>query len=158
MVELTENTIQADKFLSQVQSTQAGAVVVFLGTTREYTRNQRTLRLAYQAYSEMAERKLAELEVTAQRRWPIVKCAIVHRLGTVELGEASILVAVSTPHRRDAFEAAQWLMDTIKQDIPIWKQEHWADGTQQWVHPGVPDGVPPRTATEPASHTTSDRQ
>ena len=83
----------------------------------------------------MAEAKLAELEAEARRRWPIVECAIVHRLGHLELGEASVAVAVSTPHRRDAFEAGGWLIDRLKEVVPIWKKENWADGTSQWVHP-----------------------
>ncbi len=68
-------------------------------------------------------------------QWPLVGCALVHRLGEVGLGEASVAVAVSSPHRRDAFAAAEWLMDRLKQEVPIWKQEHWADGSSEWVHP-----------------------
>jgi molybdopterin synthase catalytic subunit len=83
----------------------------------------------------MAERKLAELESEAKNRWPILDCAIVHRLGRVEVGEASVAVAVSSAHRQAAFEAGQWLIDTLKQVVPIWKCEHWADGTTEWVHP-----------------------
>ena len=85
----------------------------------------------------MAEKKLAELEAEARRRWPLVGCAIVHRLGRVELGEASVAVAVSTPHRQAAFEAGKWLIDTLKENVPIWKKENWADGTTEWVHPGL---------------------
>jgi molybdopterin synthase catalytic subunit len=86
----------------------------------------------------MARNELEQLEQQACQRWPIVRCVLIHRLGHLELGEASVLVAVSTPHRRDAFEAAQWLMDRIKEDVPIWKKENWTDGTTEWVHPGVP--------------------
>ena len=85
----------------------------------------------------MAREKLAELEETARQRWPICRCVLVHRLGHLAVGEASVAVAVSTPHRRDAFEAAQWLLDTLKETVPIWKRENWADGTRQWVHPGL---------------------
>ena len=80
---------------------------------------------------------MAELEAEARQRWPVVECVIVHRLGRIELGEASVAVAVSTPHRRDAFEAGQWLIDTLKVVVPVWKQEHWSDGTTEWVHPGL---------------------
>ena len=111
---------------------------MFLGTTREFTRDRQTQALNYECYPEMAKQKLTQLENQARGRWPIVNCVIIHRLGRLELGEASILVSVSTPHRRDAFEAAQWLMDRIKEEVPIWKQEHWSDGTTEWVHPGVP--------------------
>ena len=101
------------------------------------TGSRRTLALDYECYPEMAEKKLAELEADASRRWPIVECVIVHRLGHLELGEASVAVVVSTPHRQDAFEAGKWLIDTLKEVVPIWKQENWNDGTKEWVHPGV---------------------
>ncbi|HZN35464.1 MAG TPA: molybdenum cofactor biosynthesis protein MoaE [Pirellulaceae bacterium] len=137
MIALTNSPIDPAAVLAQVASREAGAVVLFLGTTREFTGGRRTVSLDYECYPEMAERKLAELEAEARRRWPLTGCMVVHRLGHLELGEASIAIAVSSPHRRVAFEAGQWLIDTIKQVVPIWKQEHWADGTSEWVHPGI---------------------
>ena len=89
--------------------------------------------LDYECYPEMAERKLAELEAEARRRWPILHCAIVHRLGHLEVCEASVAVAVSTAHRQAAFEAGKWLIDTLKEVVPIWKKENWADGTTEWA-------------------------
>ena len=89
----------------------------------------------------MAERRLAELESEARRRWPVIECIIVHRLGTVPPTESSVAIAVSTPHRADAFAAGQWLIDSLKADVPIWKREQWADGTTEWVHPGIDDRV-----------------
>ena len=138
MVELTENPIDSAAVLAQVSSPEAGAVVLFLGTTRQFTKGRQTESLDYECYPEMARRKLAELEGEARRRWSIVECVIVHRLGHLELGEASVAVAVGTPHRKDAFEAGQWLIDTLKEVVPIWKKENWADGTTDWVHPGLP--------------------
>ena len=85
----------------------------------------------------MALSKLDELERTARNRWPILEVVIVHRLGQLQVGEASVAVGVSSPHRGEAFAAGQWLIDTLKEQVPIWKQEHWADGTSEWVHPGV---------------------
>jgi molybdopterin synthase catalytic subunit len=134
---LTHDPIDVPALLDSVGSAQAGAVVLFLGTTREFTQGRQTASLDYECYPQMAEKKLAELEAEARRRWPIVECGIVHRLGRLELGEASVAIAVSTPHRRDAFEAGQWLIDTLKQVVPIWKKENWTDGTTEWVHPGV---------------------
>jgi len=139
MIQLTDDKIDAGGLLESVRSNKAGAVVLFLGTTREFTDGRRTDSLDYECYPEMAHRKLAELEQEARRRWTLVECAIVHRLGHLELGESSVAVAVSSPHRQAAFEAGQWLIDTLKQIVPIWKQENWADGTSQWVHPGVDD-------------------
>jgi len=137
MIALVHTAIDAQAILASVISHDAGAVVLFLGTTREFTQGRRTASLDYECYPEMAEKKLAELEAEARRRWPLTGCAIVHRLGHLELGEASVAIAVSAPHRGDAFAAGQWLIDTIKQVVPIWKQENWADGTSEWVHPGM---------------------
>lgn len=137
MIRLTNAPIDAAALLAEVSSPRAGAAVLFLGTTRQWTHGRQTKWLEYECYAEMAGQKLAELEAEARRRWELVGCAIVHRLGRVELAEASVAVAVSSPHRRAAFEAGQWLIDTLKQVVPIWKQEHWADGSTEWVHPGV---------------------
>jgi molybdopterin synthase catalytic subunit len=137
VIELTDKPIDAEALLAHVRSPQAGAAVLFSGTTREMTAGRRTLWLDYDGYREMAARSLAKLEEEARRRWPVIECAIVHRLGRVDLGEASVMVAVSTPHRREAFEAGQWLIDQLKESVPIWKKENWDDGTSQWVHPGL---------------------
>ena len=137
MVDLTQAPINYESLLQHVQSTYAGAVVLFLGTTREVTGSRRTESLDYEGYPEMARRKLGELETEARRRWAMHHCAIVHRLGHLQPGETSIAIAVSSTHRQEAFEAAKWLIDTIKETVPIWKRENWTDGTSQWVHPGM---------------------
>lgn len=137
MIALTKQPIDAADILRRVHSNLAGAVLLFLGTTREVTGERRTSSLDYECYPEMAERKLAELEAAARQRWPLCDCVIVHRLGHLPIGEASVAIAVSSPHRQDSFEAGQWLIDTLKQVVPIWKQENWADGTSEWVHPGM---------------------
>ncbi len=134
MIELTKNRIDTDALLNAVRSTRAGAVVLFLGTVREISEGRRTQSLDYESYPGMAESKLAELESEARRRWPIIECAISHRVGHLDLGEVSVAVAVSTAHRQDAFEAGKWLIDTLKQVVPIWKKENWADGASTWVH------------------------
>lgn len=137
MIQLTREPIDTADLLHRVSSPLAGAVVLFLGTVREVTGDRRTASLDYECYPEMASSKLAELEAEARRRWPLVDCAIVHRLGHMDLEEASVAVAVSTAHRQTAFEAANWLIDTLKEVVPIWKKENWADGGSEWVHPGV---------------------
>ena len=137
MICLTQEPIDTSRILTHVASHDAGAVVLFLGTTREFTHGRQTASLEYECYAEMAEKKLQEIEHQARRRWPIVDCCIVHRLGHLELGEASIAIAVSSPHRAASFEAGKWLIDTIKEIVPIWKKENWADGTTEWVHPGL---------------------
>ena len=137
MVELTTSPIDGPGVLYSACSPRAGAVVLFLGTTRELTGDRRTDSLDYECYPEMARRKLEELEAEARGRWPIVECTIIHRLGHLEIGEASVAIAVSSPHRQAAFEAGQWLIDTLKKVAPIWKKENWSDGTSEWVHPGI---------------------
>ena len=136
MVELIRKPIDTQRLLAAVRSRDAGAVVLFLGTAREFTDGRRTRSLEYDGYDEMANKELQKLDTEARRRWPIVQCHIVHRLGHLELGEASVAVAISTAHRQDAFEAARWIMDRLKESVPIWKRENWADGTSTWVHPG----------------------
>jgi molybdopterin synthase catalytic subunit len=137
MIEITSAPIDHAAVTERVRSNQAGAVCSFLGTVRELTGGRRTASLDYEAYPAMAEKKMAELEAEARVRWPIIDVAVVHRVGHLDLGEISVVVAVSCPHRDQAFEACRWLIDTLKQVVPIWKKELWADGTAEWVHPGM---------------------
>ena len=109
--------------------------MLFVGTTRQFTDDKETLQLDYQCYEQMAIEKMRQLRDQALDKWPIIECSIVHRVGRVKLGEASIAAAVSTPHREASFEAAQWIVDALKKQVPIWKREYWADGSQEWVHP-----------------------
>jgi molybdopterin synthase catalytic subunit len=143
MIEIVTAAIDTQAVLKHVASPEAGAVVLFLGTTRQFTHGRETASLDYECFDELARVKLAELEAEARGRWPLVGCAIVHRVGHVPLGESSVAVAVSSAHRNVAFEAGQWLIDTLKATVPIWKKENWTDGTSQWVHPGLE--VPPDT-------------
>lgn len=143
MIELTPKAIDTAQVLASVASPRAGAVVLFMGTTRELTGDRRTLSLDYECFPEMAIRELEALEHEARERWSLVGCAIVHRTGHLGIGEASVALAVSSAHRRQAFEAGQWLIDTIKIRVPIWKKENWADGTSDWVHPGLSPGPLP---------------
>jgi molybdopterin synthase catalytic subunit len=132
VIELVQIPIDPAAVLARVQSLAAGAVVLFLGTTREITGSRRTASLDYECYPEMARAKLAELEAAARGQWPLVECCLVHRLGRLELGEISVAIAVSAPHRREAFAASEWLIDELKKVVPIWKQENWADGSSEW--------------------------
>ncbi|HWA97314.1 MAG TPA: molybdenum cofactor biosynthesis protein MoaE [Pirellulales bacterium] len=137
MIRLNHEPIDPAELCESVRSARAGGTVLFLGTVRELTGSVRTEFLEYEAYQEMAEKMLADLESQARQRWPIVECAIVHRLGRLEPKTVCVAVAVSTPHRADAFEAARWLIDTLKQNVPIWKKEHGDRGAAHWVHPGT---------------------
>ena len=135
MIEIVDSPIEMMSIIKQVQSELAGAVVLFLGTTRRFTGELETTELQYECYREMAINKMSQLREQAMTRWKLVQCTLVHRIGTVPPGEASVAIAVSCPHRKAAFEAAEWLIDTLKHDVPIWKMECYADGTTQWQHP-----------------------
>ena len=137
MIQLTDKPIDTQRLLQLAQQPEAGAVLLFLGTTRQFTDERETVELQYDAYRDMAMRELEKLEREARRRWPIVECGIVHRLGLVPLAEASVAIVVSSPHRDEAFAAGRWLIDALKESVPIWKQEHWADGAVEWVHPSA---------------------
>lgn len=140
MIELTDKAIDTGRLLEHVSDAACGAQVLFVGTTRQWTvgpegEQLETEHLHYEAYPEMALKQLQAIAETARQRWPIQKLAIVHRMGRVNPQQASVAVAVSTPHRREAFEAGQWLIDTLKHEIPIWKQEHYVQNGKAWIHP-----------------------
>jgi molybdopterin synthase catalytic subunit len=135
-IDLTREVIDFAELTEWARSNQAGAVVLFLGTVREMTGDRRTTALDYEAYPEMARAKMQELSDQAAAKWPVIRTAIAHRFGHLELGDVSVAVVVSTPHRKDAFEAGRFLIDTLKEVVPIWKQENWADGSKEWVEPG----------------------
>jgi molybdopterin synthase catalytic subunit len=137
MIELTTEPIDYNQLTESVRDHAAGAVTLFLGTVREFTRGVQTSWLEYEAYPDMARASMAELEVEAFQKFTVTKIAISHRTGTMALGEISVAIAVSSPHRDQAFEAGRWLIDTLKERVPIWKKEHFADGREEWQHPGT---------------------
>ena len=144
MIEITTEPIDVNLVLQSVRDERCGASVLFLGTTRSITDGQQTVSLEYECYEGMARRMLEELAAEAHRRWQLLQCAIVHRVGHVGIGESSIAIAISSPHRADAFSAGQWLIDSIKDSVPIWKKEHWADGSEEWQHPSIESESQPR--------------
>ncbi|MDB5299474.1 MAG: moaE [Phycisphaerales bacterium] len=120
-----------------VSTPKAGGVAVFLGTTRAETSpgGLSLLALDYEAYAEMAGPQLADLARRARERWPVIKLVLLHRTGRVALGEPSVVIAVSTPHRAESFDACRWLIDMLKAEVAIWKKEVWDDGSGTWIHP-----------------------
>src|SRR5687767_7121446 len=139
--ELTSSPLDSGRAIAFVSHVEAGGVAVFLGTTRAEDRagdGQALAALDYEAYGEMATRQLRELAGRARQRWPmILKLAVLHRLGRVAPAEPSVLIAVSTSHRGEAFAACQWLIDTLKAEVAIWKKEVWGDGRGTWVDPAA---------------------
>jgi molybdopterin synthase catalytic subunit len=134
MVRLTRDVIDYQALTESVRDPHCGAIALFLGTVRDLTGDHRTVFLDYEAYAPMAERKMAEIEAELGRRWPVARVALVHRLGRLSVGEVSVAVAVSCPHRAEAFEACRFAIDTLKELVPIWKKENAPDGTGEWVH------------------------
>jgi molybdopterin synthase catalytic subunit len=135
MIALTREPINSSALQAMVERPECGGVVLFVGTVRAITAGVATAALHYEAHEPMALAALQAIAVEAQSRWPLGAVAVVHRLGMLQVGEAAVVVACSTPHRADAFAATQWIMDTIKQRVPIWKQEVRPDGSGEWVHP-----------------------
>ncbi len=123
-----------------VQRHEAGAVVTFLGTVRAVTGDRRTVYLEYDAYGDMAVRKLREIAQNARERFGLERVAVVHRFGRMEPGEVSVVIAVSAAHRAQAFDGCRYVIEAIKKDVPIWKKEVWSDGTEEWIHPQAQPG------------------
>jgi MoaE-MoaD fusion protein len=127
-VALVREPIDSASLAAIVKQGEDGAVVVFDGIVRNHTRGRRTLYLVYEAYEEMALRLMQELASAAVATHRVRQVALVHRLGRLEVGETSVLIAVASAHRAQAFEACRWLIDTLKKTVPIWKKEHFEDG------------------------------
>ncbi len=143
MIRITRTRIPLDRLVRAVRDPAAGAVVTFLGTTRNENEGRRVVRLEYEAFTTMARREMGALAAEASRRWPIRKVAMAHRTGIVPVGEASVAIVVSAGHRAEAFAACRWLIDRLKEIVPIWKREHFRGG-QVWI--GAQQSAPPPVA------------
>ena len=132
MIELTQDQLDPEKVTSQVRRDTNGAVVTFLGSTRNNFQGKTVLSLEYEAFDEMALKKMGEIRREIQEQFQIEDIAISHRIGTVPIGEISLVVAVASPHRKEAFQACQVAVDRIKEIVPIWKKEVFEDGSR-WV-------------------------
>lgn len=141
MIRLTRAPIAFDALLAEVASPAAGAVAHFLGTVRNHNQGRRVLFLEYEAYEPMALREMQAIADQVRVRWPVERVALVHRLGRLEIGEASVAIAVSSPHRGTAFDACRWAIDTLKSTVPIWKKEHF-EGGEVWIE-GAPEHPSP---------------
>ena len=137
MIRLTHDPIDYLALTESVRRPDCGAVALFLGTVRDLTDGKVTTALDYEAYPSMAEKKMAEIETDSRSRWQVGNIALVHRLGHLAVGDISVAVAVSSPHRSEAFAACRHAIDRLKELVPIWKKENWADGSTQWVDPTV---------------------
>ena len=139
MFRVINDPIDLAELVRYVGDPEAGAIVPFIGTTRNNNQGRKVIALDYEAYPEMAEKELARIGADAAKRWPICRIAIVHRLGPVRIGEASVIIVVSSAHRDAAFAASRFAIEEIKKTVPIWKKEVY-EGGEVWI--GTQTGQP----------------
>jgi molybdopterin synthase catalytic subunit len=132
MIKITEKPIDIQKVIDTVSSLGAGAVSVFIGTVRNTAHGKNVVWLEYEVYEAMAVAEIRKIIDEASQRWPLQGWAVSHRVGTLKPGETSVAIAVSAPHRKDSFEACQFIIDTLKEKVPIWKKEIFEDG-EEWI-------------------------
>lgn len=139
MIKITEKPIDVQKVIDTASSLGAGAVNVFVGTVRNTAHSKNVLWLEYEAYEAMAVAEIKKIIEEASQRWSLLGWAVSHRVGTLKPGEVSVVIAVSTPHRKDSFAACQYIIDNLKVKAPIWKKEVFEDG-EEWIS-ASPSGV-----------------
>lgn len=139
MFRVTDKPIDLQEPVNYVSDPEAGAIATFIGTTRNNNEGRKVIALDYEAYPEMAEKELARIGEDARKKWPICRMAIVHRLGPVQITEASVVIAVSAGHRDAAFAACRFAIEEIKKTVPIWKKEVY-EGGEVWI--GTQAGQP----------------
>lgn len=140
-VELVKTVIPSAQVLDEIKSAPDGAICVFDGIVRNNTRGRQTLFLDYEAYEEMALDQMRNLAADALVKFPIRDVALIHRLGRLEVGETSVLIAIASAHRAAAFDACRWLIDTLKKTVPIWKKEFFVDGAVWAAGEPFPDEI-----------------
>jgi molybdopterin synthase catalytic subunit len=134
MFKVTTEPLNVQTLNDLVKRPTDGAVVTFDGIVRNSFDGLAVRSLEYEAYAEMAEKKMAQIGEEVRQKFPIGKIAIIHRLGQLDIGESSIIIAVAAPHRHEAFEACAYAMDRVKEEVPIWKKEFFTDGNDHWVN------------------------
>jgi molybdopterin converting factor subunit 1 len=132
--EITTDPLSADQVIAKVSNPYAGAISTFVGTVREFTHGQRTVSLEYEAYTEMAIKKMQQIAAEIEEKWPGTQTAISHRVGKLDIEEIAVIIAVATPHRETSFEAGRYAIERLKQIVPIWKKEIWEDGSEWKGH------------------------
>ena len=132
MFEIVNEPIDVEQMRLKVVSRNAGAITLFVGTVREMTKGKKTLQLEYQAYPAMAVKMFEQIAQEVSERWPEAIIAISHRVGRLTISDIAVVIAVSSPHRKMAYEANEYAIERIKQIVPIWKKEFWEDGTA-WI-------------------------
>ena len=139
LFEVTAEPLDAQRLVDHVRRAEAGAIALFYGVVRNENLGRRVLYLKYDAYPEMATKVMRQIADEVRQRFSLTDIAIQHRTGRLEIGETSLLVAVSAPHRKEAFEACHALVDRFKEVVPIWKKEVW-EGGEEWIEGEAPAG------------------
>jgi len=136
VVLVTDKPLDTQAIIKSVESPNGGAVNVFIGTVRNATKGKKVLKLEFEAYEPMATKELIKIVEQAKAKWPIIKVVVHHRTGVMQIGEVPVVIAVATAHREAGFEACQYIIDSLKETVPIWKKEFFEDG-EVWVaaHP-----------------------
>ena len=133
MITLTADPIDLNAAYAHLLTGEAGAINFFAGVVRNNTDDRPVQQLDYEAYGPMAVAEMQKIADEASRRWPVLRYVIIHRTGTLPVGEMAVLIGVATPHRAASFEATRYIIDTLKQTVPIWKKEQFTDG-EVWVN------------------------
>ena len=136
LYEITENPLSLDPLVAAVTQNTSGAVASFLGVVREFARGRQVSYLEYDAYPEMAATVMRQIGEAIRNRWPVDNIAMVHRIGRLRIGDASVAIVISSPHRREALEACAYAIERVKEIVPIWKKEVWTDGAE-WIGSSV---------------------
>jgi MoaE-MoaD fusion protein len=131
---ISEEPLSVETLMKKVQSPLCGAINIFVGTVRELTQGKRTIRLEYEAYAPMAVKKMEQIADEIAERWPGTNVAMAHRVGVLEIEDAAVVIAVSTPHRAASYEAGRYAIERLKEIVPVWKKENWEDGTEWMGH------------------------
>lgn len=131
-IDISASALALDPVWRWLAEAEGGGINIFLGTTRRITGDRETDRLSYEAHESMARKEMTRLAEQAAERWEILRIAILHRTGMVPVSQASVIIGVASAHRSEAFEASRWLIDELKVSVPIWKKEHFTDGTTEW--------------------------
>ncbi|MCI0763723.1 molybdenum cofactor biosynthesis protein MoaE [Bacillus sp. TL12] len=132
LFKVVHEAIRVEEVINQVSRREAGAITLFIGTVREFTKGKKTLSLEYQAYETMAVKMLSQIGKEIEKKWPDTQVAITHRIGKLKITDIAVVIAVSSPHRKVAYQANEYAIERIKQIVPIWKKEFWEDGTM-WI-------------------------
>jgi molybdopterin synthase catalytic subunit len=132
IIQLTREPLDRNALVEAVTHASVGGIVIFEGVVRDNARGKQVRYLEYDAYIEMAKEQIRAIVAEAERRWGVERVAVAHRFGRLEIGEASVIIVVATPHRAEAFEACHYIIDTLKTTVPIWKKEVATDG-EEWV-------------------------